>query len=230
MKVFCIYTPSDPRTLEIAESCVDSFKKHRGWKPELFAGCDPTTLEEYEAKYNISDRRAKYTNIHQKYAAKKSCFYSHYALWNKCVELQKPICVVEYDVRCISKYPVKLAFDGVMHLAIESSLRARPYQRLWPNDHDQLLRAGKGIFPVNFSQRRDGYPCIPGNVAYGISPDAALTLIKECETHGWIQNDVLMTAALIPVKYIMPPLIEYDEQQELHTSHVRDRLKEVNTP
>jgi hypothetical protein len=44
------------------------------------------------------------------------CFYSHYNLWKKCVELKEPIMIFEDDVKFYRGYhPVE--FDGVLILA-----------------------------------------------------------------------------------------------------------------
>lgn len=224
MKTYVIYTPSNFRSLTLAKECASSFRKFRGWDASLSKGCDPTRLHLFQESFPLSDERSKWSIKDPKYASKKSCFYSHYRLWHKCVELNKPICIAEYDVMCVADYPSDLSFDGVIHFAIESILRLGIYSKLWPQDHQNVLEKGDGIHPMQCSQLVNGYPCIPGNVAYGITPDAAATLIENCIKYGWQQNDLLMTTELIPINYIMPCPVVYDPTRDLHTSSMNTRI------
>ena len=94
------------------------------------------------------------------------CFYSHYALWQRCVELKEPIMIFEDDVKFYRNYrPVE--FDGVLILSLgKSSFLSEPQKTYLENPTDRpAARPWR-----NFS--------MPGASGYAITPDAALGLMK----------------------------------------------------
>jgi len=93
------------------------------------------------------------------------CFYSHYRLWQKCVELDEPIFIFEDDVIFIRDY-IPVDFDEILLLV----------QGGWKKVFDVDIYSEPTIEP----QALD-YPgiCMPGAVGYGITPKAAAKLIKE---------------------------------------------------
>lgn len=94
------------------------------------------------------------------------CFYSHYALWNKCVELNEPIMIFEDDVKFFRKWePVE--WTGVLILSLgKSSFLNEPYKTYLENPSG----TPQSMPWKNFS--------MPGASGYAITPDAALGLIK----------------------------------------------------
>jgi GR25 family glycosyltransferase involved in LPS biosynthesis len=94
------------------------------------------------------------------------CFYSHYALWTKCVDLGEPIMIFEDDVKFYREYyPVE--FEGVLILSLgKSSFYNEPYKTYLEN-------------PTGVPQPRPwrNYS-MPGASGYAITPDAALGLMK----------------------------------------------------
>lgn len=94
------------------------------------------------------------------------CFYSHYALWQRCVDLKEPIMIFEDDVKFYRNYrPVE--FDGVLILSLgKSSFLSEPQKTYLENPTDRpSARPWR-----NFS--------MPGASGYALTPDAALGLIK----------------------------------------------------
>jgi GR25 family glycosyltransferase involved in LPS biosynthesis len=94
------------------------------------------------------------------------CFYSHYALWQRCVDLKEPIMIFEDDVKFYRNYrPVE--FDGVLILSLgKSSFLSEPQKTYLENPTDRpAARPWR-----NFS--------MPGASGYAITPDAALGLMK----------------------------------------------------
>jgi len=94
------------------------------------------------------------------------CFYSHYALWTKCVDLQEPIMIFEDDVKFFRGWhPVD--WEGVLILSLgKSSFLNEPWKTYLENPSGNPQ-------PVpwkNFS--------MPGASGYAIKPDAALGLMK----------------------------------------------------
>jgi GR25 family glycosyltransferase involved in LPS biosynthesis len=130
----------------------------------------PELYEEFKKKYqyNIVERKL----VGEAHIGKLSrpgvvgCFYSHYALWQRCVELKEPIMIFEDDVKFYRNYrPVD--FESVLILSLgKSSFLSEPQKSYLENPLDRpSARPWK-----NFS--------MPGASGYAITPDAALGLIK----------------------------------------------------
>ena len=94
------------------------------------------------------------------------CFYSHYRLWSKCVDLNEPIMIFEDDVIFYRKY-IPVLFEGVLILSLgKSSFLGEPGKTYLENPSGP-----PAALPwKNFS--------MPGASGYAITPDAAMGLIK----------------------------------------------------
>jgi GR25 family glycosyltransferase involved in LPS biosynthesis len=94
------------------------------------------------------------------------CFYSHYALWTRCIDLDQPIMIFEDDVKFYRGwYPVD--WEGVLILSLgKSSFLNEPYKT--------YLEDPSGA-PQPKAWRNYS---MPGASGYAITPDAALGLIK----------------------------------------------------
>ena len=130
----------------------------------------PELYEEFKNKhyYQIIERQL----IGEKDKGKLSrpgvvgCFYSHYKLWQKCVELNEPIMIFEDDVKFYRKYePVE--FDDILILSLgKNSFLNEPYTT--------YLESPSGtpaaVAWKNFS--------MPGASGYAIKPHTARGLVK----------------------------------------------------
>jgi GR25 family glycosyltransferase involved in LPS biosynthesis len=91
------------------------------------------------------------------------CFYSHYNLWKRCVELDEPVLIFEDDVKIIRPfYPV--TFDEILIVAIGS----------WKEMIDIYKEPIELPAALPYSRS-----CLPGAVGYVIMPTAAKKLISE---------------------------------------------------
>jgi GR25 family glycosyltransferase involved in LPS biosynthesis len=130
----------------------------------------PELYEEFKKNYQYSIVERKL--IGEAHVGKLSrpgvvgCFYSHYALWQRCVELNEPIMIFEDDVKFYRNYrPVD--FESVLILSLgKSSFLSEPQKTYLENPTGRpAARPWR-----NFS--------MPGASGYAITPDAALGLIK----------------------------------------------------
>lgn len=94
------------------------------------------------------------------------CFYSHYRLWEKCVELDEPIMIFEDDVKFYRKYePVE--FDDVLILSLgKNSFLNEPYAIYL----ESPTGTPAAVTWKNFS--------MPGASGYIIKPHTARGLVK----------------------------------------------------
>lgn len=94
------------------------------------------------------------------------CFYSHYALWEKCIDLNEPILIFEDDVKFYRNW-IPVPFDDVLILSLgKSSFLGEP-QKTYLENPTGTPYAHKW---QNFS--------MPGASGYAIKPNAAKGLIK----------------------------------------------------
>lgn len=158
-------------------------------KPELYA--------EFKKKYHyqILERQLISPDHYGKLSRPGvvGCFYSHYALWEKCVQLNEPIMIFEDDVKFYRGYePVD--FKGVLILSLGKSSFMR-------NPQKDYLESPSGIPKAmpwkNFS--------MPGASGYAITPDSALGLIKFYKPY-WYPADNAINQFITPIEihnYIM---------------------------
>jgi GR25 family glycosyltransferase involved in LPS biosynthesis len=223
MKTFILYNSSNPKSVENALLCLKSFKKFSSWMPELYDGYTPTDLNFLNEKYKLKDDRARYPPSEILHKSKKACFYSHFSLWLKCIELNTPIAIVEHDTYCNGNLPKNFTFDGVVQFSAESMFN---YYYYYTSSHANYIESyhiyktlNEGLHSVNkFPPVPNWGYCIAGNTAYGIMPSAAKILVEDCFEYGWQQNDLLMSTKLCKVEITVPSPIVYDPSRELKTS------------
>ena len=151
----------------------------------------PELYEEFKKKhrYEIIERQL----IGEKDIGKMSrpgvigCFYSHYNLWKKCIELGEPIMIFEDDVKFYRGY-TPVAFDGVLILSLgKSSFMSEP-QKTYLENPTGLAQARKW---QNFS--------MPGASGYAITPDAARALVKFYRPY-WSPADNAINQFVVPLQ------------------------------
>jgi GR25 family glycosyltransferase involved in LPS biosynthesis len=151
----------------------------------------PELYEEFKKKhrYEIIERQL----IGEKDVGKLSrpgvigCFYSHYGLWKKCVELGEPIMIFEDDVKFYRGY-TPVGFDGVLILSLGKSSYMSEPQKSYLENPTGPAQARKW---QNFS--------MPGASGYAITPDAALALTKFYRPY-WYPADNAINQFVVPVQ------------------------------
>ena len=142
------------------------------------------------------------------------CFYSHYGLWKKCLELNEPIMIFEDDVKFYRGYhPVE--FDGVLILSLgKSSYMTEPQKSYLENPTGPVI-ARKW---QNFS--------MPGASGYAIKPDAALGLTKFYKPY-WYPADNAINQFITPLQistYLMGRNT-LDEEGNISMTKAKDWIK-----
>lgn len=94
----------------------------------------------------------------------KGCFYSHFRLWKKCVELNEPIIIWEDDIVLVRKF-ISVDWDDVLIVALGHPTKSLKYMDYLEN-------------PEKFAAAKDYYQSsMPGCCGYAIKPHAAKILI-----------------------------------------------------
>jgi GR25 family glycosyltransferase involved in LPS biosynthesis len=94
----------------------------------------------------------------------KGCFYSHYRLWKKCVELNEPIIIWEDDIVLVRKY-TPVDWDDILVLALGHPAKSLKYIDYL--EHPEKSAEAKEYFQSS----------MPGCCGYAIKPQAAKILI-----------------------------------------------------
>ena len=94
------------------------------------------------------------------------CFYSHYVLWQKCVDLDEPIIIFEDDIKFFRNVEIT-DWDDILILALgKSSYLKEPWKTYLekPTDTPRVVPWRNAT--------------MPGNQGYAIKPKAAKKLLK----------------------------------------------------
>lgn len=121
------------------------------------------------------------------------CFYSHYNLWLKCIDLREPIMIFEDDVKFYRNY-IPVQFEGVLILSLgKSSFYNEPFKTYLENP----TGIPGALSWKNFS--------MPGASGYAITPDAALGLVKFYKPYWYpVDNAINQSTCKIQIhNYIM---------------------------
>jgi GR25 family glycosyltransferase involved in LPS biosynthesis len=104
------------------------------------------------------------------------CFMSHYALWQKCVDLNEPIMIFEDDVKFYRNFE-PIEWDDILILALGKQTYLHDPWKTYLENPTGIPQA---LTWRNFS--------MPGCVGYAIKPDAARRLIKTYRPY-WYPTD-----------------------------------------
>jgi GR25 family glycosyltransferase involved in LPS biosynthesis len=193
MKQFVIVLRDYPKSERFYTEAMKAFQLH-GWNVERYDAVDARVfdLEEELQKRNlfISENIKKIDKPIVNPGA-QGCFFSHYDLWRKCIELNETIAVFEEDAIAIAP-PSMEDFEDVLKM------------RLGHETQDAILKK-----TTIFGQFRVGADC------YLIKPTGARKLINWCAANGICAPDLLLGDAIVDVKYSTPDLFELHPEANL---------------
>jgi GR25 family glycosyltransferase involved in LPS biosynthesis len=115
------------------------------------------------------------------------CFYSHYRLWQKCVELDRPIFIFEDDVIFERGY-LPVVWDEVLLLCLGKEAHKHEY-------YGKLLYAPEGA-PQAVAMRNAS---MPGAVGYGLTPKGAKKLVEAYKTE-FLPADTAMNTFVVNIE------------------------------
>lgn len=123
-----------------------------------------------------------------------ACSLSHYNLWKRSVETDKPLLILEHDSAFIAKLePTHIIDSGFGVVGINSPIQATfAFDR-----YSQMIQQRKEeIQPVPMLVSKEVPQGLAGNSAYIIKPFAAKHLIGLCHKYGLWPNDAIMCQQL----------------------------------
>lgn len=176
MKAFVITITDNPKSVEMSNRCIESFKRHNPDREiEVFDAITPEkeafSLAEYY-KIPLKLFQEKYSRYDRCVAA----FMSHYTLWRKCIVTNKPIIVFEHDA-VVTDVIRNIPFNGLVNLGAPSYGKFNT-----PN-----LGLGK------LTSKR----YLPGAHAYAINPKGAEVICESAIMNAG-PTDVFLNNQLFP--------------------------------
>lgn len=112
------------------------------------------------------------------------CVYSHFALWTKCLELDKPIVILEHDSVMIDKFLFHSVFNSIIYLGSREQYKGSPVFATPPHGSDNM-----GMY--RFLCRAH---------AYSIDPTIAKNLVSYVLKMGIHTSlDVMLRADIFPM-------------------------------
>ena len=127
---------------------------------------------------------------------KIACSLSHMHLWNKCVEMNEPIMILEHDAVFTRKFSyehVRNKYRGI--LGLNDPRGATRKSQLF---HELTRDKGEGVHDAPWIDDKSVPQGIAGNSAYIIKPHMAGKLIKQTFEIGMWPNDAVMCKQNFP--------------------------------
>ena len=123
-----------------------------------------------------------------------ACSLSHFLLWQKCVENDTPLLVLEHD----AMFNIHFDCDGILDSKYGIVGINNPTNATFAAEHYiRLTQQQQGeIVPVPMLTSKEIPQGLAGNSAYVIKPKAAKHLIELCYIYGLWPNDAIMCQQL----------------------------------
>jgi len=191
IKSFIIHLSKIDNSLKTALSLKNQLEKFN-MPVELFEGTygnDAVKIFEKENRlydklgFQTLEEAEKYEHK-SSYPGVKGCFYSHYRLWKKCVEINEPIIIWEDDVVLIRPFK-PIIWNDVLILALGFKEKAEPYFYLLEKNEDPRA--------IKYHDYH-----IPGTPGYAITPQAAKKLIDRYK-NSYLPSDIAMNKKIIDI-------------------------------
>lgn len=167
--IWMIQMPESEVSQYYVNKVLPSWKRH-GFEVNMFDAVTVETLHLYDdIKIDQYHGKRDFT------PSEMGCWYSHYLLWEKCVEEDRPITVIEHDTECLTSDMPVIA----------------PYFSICNFQNDDEFH--------NYCDRFKGHPywwdlkLCPITSAYYIEPEVAEELLLECvtEVHTRYIDDIM---------------------------------------
>ena len=210
IKSFLIYIPSSAKSVKSAKHAQKIAKEVGGIDIELWEG-----VSKYDS-FNIAlEKKLHYASVNKSYIGSGyidceiGAFLSHMSLWEKCIELNERIMIMEHDAMFSREFE-DYEYDGILNLG-----KPNWGSRVW----EEL---GKGVFE-RFDCKNEHYPHDPYNKklfdkkhcqcdtkwlfgahTYIINPRSAKILIEDAKENGIYAADIFIRTELVNIADQLP--------------------------
>lgn len=134
-----------------------------------------------------------------------ACALSHFSLWCHCLNIDKPIVILEHDAIMVEKFDVHLVYNSIMYLGCV-----------------EQVEKGWGVYPTPpHATNGNNYHFICRAHAYSIDPTVAKNLVSHVIKYGIHESlDIMLRADIFPI--VQMGVYAYDKMGE---TTITDRKK-----
>lgn len=229
MKAFVITLFNDKYSVESAERTIRTARQmNEDLHIEMVRATTPKQVGDYTYSYPVQGQTKIYEGMtlvgYQARDVNKkiACSVSHMKLWDKCVEMDEPIMILEHDVVFTRKFKLGKLLreiqDGDVVMINDPRGATRRSQRY----HENIIRWDKGLNRIDGvndpgENAPDG---LAGNSAYIITPAAAKKASELQRSIGIWPNDALLCKQLFPkrLKSYYPYITRVDQRKSTTVS------------
>jgi len=203
MKTIVIRLRGIESSESLAQECIDSGKTH-GLIIYPFDGVYGE--EQIAAKHREFGIRPWREKMKKGRIGVKGCFLSHFSIWLHCVEIERPITVLEHDAVILRKFPTNIleTFDEFLMLDPYNK-NSKQYGPLHTIEHEFSIEE---YFNDN-SQQKYGlaHQYVMGTHGYIIKPTAAKKLIDTVRQNGYYPADMQCHKGILNIQTAYPSLV-----------------------
>ena len=127
-----------------------------------------------------------------------ACTMSHMALWQRCVELDEPILILEHDAIFIKELPNDLLERAHPNFGAISINDPRGATRKSLEFYNKCISGPEIVNRTPYVDDENVPQGLPGHSAYIIKPWAAKYMLKLIDRYGMWPNDAIMCNQLFP--------------------------------
>lgn len=198
MRAYVISIPGHDDSQKHADNCIRSIiDTHSELDVEKFDAITPETMWKVDWKWPYSKKSicpstGMTLKAYKTYDMTKriAAAGSHYKLWQKCVEENKPIMILEHDAIFTRQF-TPFDFDGLA-LSINDPDHATFNSKLYNKLNNTGVQEVPWVADKNIPQG------LPGHSAYILKPEGAKKIIELQDSIGWWPNDAIMCKQLCP--------------------------------
>jgi GR25 family glycosyltransferase involved in LPS biosynthesis len=228
MKAFVITMMNDKYSLASAKKTIQTAEQmSEDLDIEMFRAVTPDKIKDTTYSYPVEGETSTYEGMTlvgykaRDVGKKIACSLSHMNLWNKCVQLDEPMLILEHDAVFIRKFrPGKIlkSIDDGDVLMINDPRGATRRGMVY---HENIIKNDFGVHVVEGVNTPDeNVPDgLAGNSAYVITPAAAKKASKLQASIGIWPNDALLCKQLFPgnLKSYYPYITKVEQRRSTTT-------------
>lgn len=178
LKSFIIYLPDFENSIKWANNALNTAQQHN-WNVELYEGVNglKDSLENHNLFRNPNHRKSKKSF---KRPGTVGCLLSHYKLWQKSIDLDQPICILEHDITVHAPFPY-IKFEDVYKFVVGPETKPTYIGRWWAS--------GAG---------------------YCVTPQGANKLITFAKTIGVMPADTMLNTGIVDIQFCEQEIVTVD--------------------
>ena len=202
IKTFIIRLEENEHSCQMAKECKEQALKYN-LQPEFFKAIHGKDSEHHYEKTGIKPQGKFKKNR----LGVVGCFFSHYYLWQKCIDLNEPIVILEHDGFVIKDIDPSLldTFNDVLKLD-----RLDPYDVKYNRKIEQESNLSTTVQPYNYNNKKvrkvELGDYFKGAYSYIIKPQGAQKLIDFISINGHRPADQQINSAILELKTTVPTL------------------------